>query len=102
MFEIPAVFVDPSAGTTIDVVVALRLRRCEIVASAECGPIRTQDHAMHRSVIVGFPERIDEFREQSRREWVASLRLVQRDPRAAAVHFIEEVFVGTLGHRETP
>ena len=62
MFEIPAVFVDPSAGTTIDVVVSLRLRRREIVASAECGTIRPQDHAMHRSVIVGFPERIDEFR----------------------------------------
>ena len=62
---------------------------------------RSQDHAPHRAIVAGGPERAQQAFQQRWRERVARLGIVQGDGRDAAVDFVEDQVVGHRAHRTT-
>lgn len=101
--EVPGVFVDSTAGAAFDLIVAIDSRRSQVVPGTKSRTIRAENHAVYRTVVVGFPQRVLEFLEHAGGECVSLFRLVEGDARTAALDFVEDVFVGLrLRHQGSP
>jgi len=97
-FDHPRVVVDAPAFAPVDTVSGSR-RGSEIVTGAKRRAGAAEDHAVHRTVVVGVPQRVFEFADELDRQSVALPRSVQRDASASSLNFVQEICVsGRVGH----